>query len=170
MSAIIRSIKEALAFMWENGIWKSLHMKDAPWLIQFGKYGVCGVLAVVFHNALVIWLSYKPEWFPAVETLVADNDLRAKNQTINNLIAFPLGNVVAYATNAIWVFTGGRHSRVKEFAFFTFISLISFVAGLIGGPLLVKLFGVPFWVSQVGFVVTAAMVNYVCRKFFIFKG
>lgn len=170
MAALFLSIRDALRFMGEHGIWKSLRMKEAPWLIQFAKYGICGVLATVIHNVLVVWLSFKQEWFPAVETLVSDNSLRARNQAYNNLIAFPVANLTAYVTNAIWVFTAGRHSRLKEFLYFTFIALIAFVAGLFGGPLLVKLFGVPFWVSQVGFIVTAAMVNFVCRKFFVFKG
>ena len=170
MSALIRSIKEAISFMLEHGIWKSLKMKEAPWLIQLGKYGVCGVGATVLHNVVVVYLSLRADWFPAVESLVADDSLRARNQTINNLIAFPIANTFAYITNSIWVFTGGRHSRLVEFLIFTGISLISFLAGLLGGPLLVELFGVPFWVSQLGFVVTSAMVNFVCRKFLVFKG
>ncbi|MFT5107696.1 MAG: putative flippase GtrA [Verrucomicrobiales bacterium] len=170
MSALIRSIKDALSFMSEHGFWKSLRMKKAPWLIQFGKYGMCGVGAVVVHNAIVIYLSLREDWFPAVGSLIADDGVRAKNQVINNLIVFPISNVFAYVTNSIWVFTGGRHSRVVEFSYFTIISLFSFVAGLLGGPLLVKLFGVPFFVSQLGFIVTSAMVNYACRKFIIFKG
>jgi putative flippase GtrA len=147
-----------------------MHMKEAPWLIQLGKYGMCGVLAVIVHNVAVVYLSYNEKLFPAVGRLVADDDLRARNQMINNLIVFPISNIFAYITNSIWVFTGGRHSRVKEFFYFTLISLISFAAGLVGGPLLVRFFGVPFSVSQAGFVVSATMVNFVCRKFLVFKG
>ena len=168
MRSLVTAVHESFRFIGQHGLFKSLARKDAPWLIQFGKYGVCGVIAVVAHNAVVVWLSYNV--IPAVESLIDDDRQRAINQTINNLIAFPISNIVAYTTNALWVFTGGRHHRVKEFLYFTLISLVSFVAGLVGGPYLVELFGVPFWVSQGGFILTAAVVNFICRKFIVFKG
>lgn len=168
MRSLVTAVRESFHFIGEHGPFRSLSRKDAPWLIQFGKYGVFGVVAVVVHNVVVVWLSY--DVIPAVESLVDDDRQRAINQTINNLIAFPVSNVVAYTTNALWVFTGGRHHRVREFFYFTLISLIAFVAGLFGGPYLVELFGVPFWLSQGGFIVTAALVNFISRKFLVFQG
>jgi putative flippase GtrA len=168
INATIRSIGDAWRFYREHGLWKAMHSKDAPWIIQFGKYGLCGAAALVVHNAIVIWLSHT-SFLPAVESLVDDRDIRARNQFINNLIAFPFGTLAAYTTNALWVFTGGRHSRRREFIYFTVIGLASFLAGLAAGPLLVKLFGVPFTVAQLGFVVSSALVNFLARKFFVFK-
>ncbi len=168
LKATLRSAAEAWRYVRKHGVWKATHAKDAPWMIQFAKYGFCGVVALVVHNTIAIALAHG-DWLPALEERVADQELRAKNQFLGNLVAFPFGLVAAYATNAIWVFTGGRHSRVKEFALFTVIGLISFLAGLAFGPLLVKLFGVPFEVAQISFIVSSALVNFVCRKFLVFK-
>ena len=63
----------------------------------------------------------------------------------------------------------GRHSRVREFTFFTLIAFASFCAGLFGGPFLIHKFGINSHLSQVGLVVTSALVNFVCRKFLVFK-
>ncbi len=168
MRKIVAPALHALAFIRMHGLWKSLHMKEAPWLIQFGKYGVCGVAAVVAHNALVYLIN--AYWIPF--TMEAAPDLtdakRSNNQIIANLIAFPFGNIVAYGLNAAWVFTGGRHHRVREFLYFTAISFVSFLAGVLGGPIFVR-FGLDPHYAQLGLIVTSALVNFVCRKFFVFK-
>jgi putative flippase GtrA len=169
MRKILAPLLQSFAFIRLHGLWKSLHMKEAPWLIQFGKYGLCGVAAVVAHNALVYLIN--AYWIPfTVEAAPELTDAKRSNhQILANLIAFPFGNAVAYATNALWVFTGGRHHRVGGFFYFTAISFVSFLAGVLGGPIFVRV-GLNPHFAQLGLVVTSAMVNYVCRKFFVFKG
>jgi putative flippase GtrA len=51
--------------------------------------------------------------------------------------------------------------------FFGIAALANF-AGLLGGPMLIKWFGIPTWMSQGTFVFTSFLVNFLCRKFFIF--
>lgn len=168
MRKIVAPALQAFAFIRMHGLWKSLHMKEAPWLIQFGKYGLCGVAAVVAHNALVYlingyWLPFTEEGAPGLTDVE-----RSNRQILVNLIAFPFGNIVAYTSNALWVFTGGRHHRVREFFYFTGISFVSFLAGVLGGPIFVR-FGLNPHYAQLGLVLTSALVNFVCRKFFVFK-
>ena len=86
-----------------------------------------------------------------------------------NIAAFPISNTFAYVSNALWVFTGGRHHRIKEFLLFNLVSAISFSFGLVAGPQLIKWFGVSTHLAQASFVVTSATVNFFIRKFFIFQ-
>jgi putative flippase GtrA len=139
--------------------------KDAPFLIQFAKYGFCGVVATLSHTAAAWWFSR--HWFPAFHG--APQDVLQWNQIYANLWALPIGNLVAYATNALWVFSGGRHNRWKEFALFSLINLISGVAGILAGPLLREALQTGWWVAQLMLILTSALVNFVCRKFFVFQ-
>jgi hypothetical protein len=144
-----------------------------PPLIQFVVYGFCGCVATVFFLGIVITLSKTA--IPAYEGMIVDgrpisDTLRAKNLLINNTIGFLIANVVAYVTNILFVFKTGRHHPVLEFAFFTLVSGISFALSQIAGPWLVKQFGVPTNVAILTNLITSLLLNFVCRKFFIFKG
>ena len=166
MSALIRSIKDAFAFMGEHGIVNALQRKDAPWLIQFGKYGMCGVLAVAVHN--LVFILCAKTILPCLDESMPRWD-RAYNWLFCNLIGFVFANVLTYYTNRIFVFEGGRHSGSKEFALFTAVSFGSNVPALILGFWAIIIGkSTPF--AQVIFIVVAAMVNFLCRKFIIFKG
>jgi len=167
MSALIRAIKDAISFMFEHGIWKSLHMKEAPWMIQLGKYGMCGVMATVLHNVIFFVLA---KWFiPALDEHDLPNLTRAWHIVYNNLIAFFFSNLFVYCTNLMFVFTGGRHNRMLEFALFTLVNLIAMIPAL----------AISFYAANSGtetpyaqliFVICSAMMNFLCRKFFVFKG
>lgn len=151
--------------------WKSaarlLHSREAPPFFQFIKYGICGVGAVVVHNATFIL--FASTLFPAFESSGLQDSLRETNSIFANLLAWPIGNLFAYFSNSLWVFVPGRHSKWREFGLFTAISLVSFVVGLVGGPILISE-GLPVWIAQIGFIVTAALVNFICRKFLVFAG
>ena len=166
---IVKLARDAFIFVKDNDIkvvLAALHSRDAHPVIQFVKYGICGVSSVIAHNVVVYLVGI---WIPFAESSGLSNAERSNNQIIANLIAFPIGNTVAYITNALWVFTGGRHSRMREFIYFTIISLVSFLAGLLGGPWLVRYFNMSEHIAQAGFVFTSALVNFVCRKFFVFQ-
>ena len=52
---ITREVGKAWQFFREQGFKKTLLTSEAPFLIQFGKYGICGVISVI-ALALVIYL------------------------------------------------------------------------------------------------------------------
>jgi putative flippase GtrA len=139
--------------------------KEAPFVVQFAKYGFCGVVATASHTAAAWWFSQ--HWFPAFDG--APKDVLKWNQIYANLWALPIGNVVAYVTNAVWVFTGGRHGRWKEFALFSLINAISGVAGILAGPFLRESLQTDWWIAQLMLIITSALVNFICRKFFVFQ-
>lgn len=165
MRQLFRSINDAWLFFREHGVKTSFTSKEAPWVIQFAKYGICGALATVIHQvifaALSIWvLPTELESLSAAEKAIRFN--------ANNLIAFVFSNAVAYGTNLMIVFQGGRHGRVKEFLMFSGISFLAMIPALVLGSMaLLKGIETPW--AQLIFVITAAMVNFLCRKFLVFK-
>jgi putative flippase GtrA len=134
--------------------------RDAHPLIQF-----CGVLAV---GTQVAFFALFSTWFPSHATSGLADAERGSNHMIANLLAFPISNLVAYFGNRIFVFTPGRHSPGKEFALFTGISILSFGAGMLMGPYLIKHYGIGKWAAECSFAVTSALVNFVCRKLLVF--
>ncbi len=164
-------IGEALQFFRDND-WRSiiarLNSRDTHPLIQFIKYTICGVGSLTVTTVIFVALS-KWGMFPALDSSLP-NEVRALNSTYNNLISFFFGNIFAYVTNSMWVFTPGRHHRVLEFIYFTAVSTTGFTIGLLSGPLLIKMYGISTLVAQLLLIVSSTMVNFVCRKFFVFKG
>ena len=146
--------------------------RDAHPFVQFIKYGLCGVAATVVHQGIFYVLSYYA--LPAADGMMVNGQpitdaMRYTNGIINNCIAFIPSCALAYITNVLWVFTPGKHSRTKEIAMFFGIAIVAFLAALFGGPMLIKWFGIPTWAAQLGFMITAFLVNFTCRKFLIFK-
>jgi putative flippase GtrA len=169
-------ITNALDFLRQNDlrtIIARMNARGTHPFIQFLKYAICGVGATIVHHGLFFILSYTV--IPAGDGMTVNGapitpDLRYTNGMINNGIAFIPSMLFAYFTNVLWVFTPGRHSRFMEFLLFFVIGTVAFLAGLFGGPMLIKWFGIPTWMSQITFLFTSFAVNFFCRKFFIFKG
>lgn len=155
-------------------------MIDSENLIQFIKYALAGGLATVTH----ITIFHLAAWqlFPALQPkdhLVRLFDLqlwpidegrRARNSMICNVLAFMIANLVAYVTNILWVFEPGRHPFVIEILLFYCVSGISVGIGTLLMGLLIKRFGVLTTYAFATNIVSAVMINYAVRKFFIFQG
>lgn len=169
-------VSDTLRFVRNNDlrtIIARMNARDTHPVIQFLKYGVCGVGATIVHHGIFFILSYTV--IPAGDGMVVNGqpitaEMRYWNGIVNNSLAFVPSVLFAYLTNVLWVFTPGRHSRAVEFFLFFTIGMIAFAAGLFGGPMLIKWFGIPTWMSQITFLFTSFAVNFICRKFFIFKG
>lgn len=167
---MMQPIRLGWAFFRENdlrSVLRHVTSKEAHPFLQFVKYGLCGALSVVIHTIVFALLSH---WLnPAVDLDLGDT-VRARRATVNNGIAFLFSNLTAYYTNVKWVFVQGRHRPWQEFLLFTGVSAVSFSAGILLVPLLIKGFGMHTWIAQGAFVFTSALVNYVCRKFIVFRG
>jgi putative flippase GtrA len=171
-----RWIKEVLEFFFKQRpaeVWRRLRARDMPWTVQLAVYGACGVLATVVSVGQVVLLSKTV--IPAYEGMVVDGEpmtdsLRARNLLVNNTIAFLTTNVFVYFINVLLVFKRGRHHPWVEFFWFTVVNSISFALSQVAGPLLVRQFGVPTNLAILTNAVFAAAINFVARKFFVFKG
>lgn len=163
---IARLIREAWSHFREHGFKKTLLSRNTPFLIQFGKYGVCGVLSVLVFLAV----AYSGEaLFPDQLGSDLPKDIRAEYLPYLHFAAFLPSNFAAYGLNRWLVFTPGRHNTSKEVTLFTIISFLSFSIGELLPVWLVASFGVPNTVAHLSFVISSAMVNFVCRKFLVFE-
>jgi len=168
--------KQAISFWKENDlptIYQAFKSTDAHPLVQFIKYGICGGIA--FATSIAIWLLLAYTIFPCVDGMVIDgetisDELRAKNFTIANIVAWFIANLVAYVTNVLWVFKVGRHSRWVEFLLFTLASGLATACGIALGHWLITGFGLHSFIAQFANVVMAVLINYTARKFFVFNG
>ena len=163
--ADLKSIRDS----WRAQGWREtariLRSPDAPASVQVAKYLICGIAATAVHVAVFVIMIATV--LPLEDVSGVDDAQRETRVILANLAAWPFGNLVAYIANSFWVFVPGRHSRLREFALFTLISFLSFLAGLLGGPLAVAE-GVPIWLAQTGFVFVAMLANFLCRKFFVY--
>lgn len=149
-------------------------------VIQFIKYALAGGLATITHIVIFHLIGWKI--FPALQAndhavrffklkIHEINDYtRARNSMIGNCLAFLLANIVAYITNVVWVFEGGRHHIIIEILLFYAVSGISVFLGTMLMGLLIKRFGLLTTYAFSANIFTAVMINYLVRKFFIFSG
>jgi putative flippase GtrA len=141
---------------------------DSPVSVQFLKYVVFGGIASIVHLGIFAGLSHTV--FPAHDYLAVGElagALKQRNAIISNLFAFPVAASVNYLFNIAFIFTAGRHSRIREFTLFFVVSLASLAAGLLCGPFLIS-HGLNPWIAQGGLMVSSTLVNFLCRKFFVF--
>ncbi len=153
---------------------------DSTAIIQFIKYGLAGGLATITHIIIFHLIAWKI--FPCLQakdhavrffklSIRKVNDAtRARNSMISNLIGFLIANMVAYITNILWVFEGGKYHFIIEILLFYAVSGISIFLGSMLMGILIKRFGVLTTYAFGSNIVTAVMINYAMRKFFIFHG
>ncbi len=153
---------------------------DSAAVVQFIKYGLAGGIATITHIIIFHLIAWKI--FPALQekdhavqffnlTIKKVNDAtRARNSMIGNFIAFLISNMVAYITNILWVFEGGKYPFLIEILLFYCVSGISVFLGTMLMGILIRRFGMLTTYAFSSNIVTAVMINYVMRKFFIFHG
>jgi putative flippase GtrA len=153
---------------------------DNPAILQFIKYALAGGLSTITHIIIFHLIAWKI--FPSLQEkdhavrffklpIRKINDTtRARNSMIGNFIAFLIANMVAYITNILFVFQGGKYPIVIEILLFYAVSGISAFLGTMLMGLLIKRFGLLTTYAFGANIFTAVMFNYLMRKFFIFNG
>lgn len=152
--------------------------------VQFIKYGLCGGaalfvdLSVTFLTAVFLFKALGPgdevvelfNHFGVSLPVVADKTVRMRNFLIDSSVAFVFSNLTAYLLNIKYVFKAGRHDRHREVIYFYIVSGIALLVTLALSALLIQGFGVTSSITKVVGIVSAVLVNYAGRKFFIFHG
>ena len=153
---------------------------DPATITQFIKYGLAGGLATVTHITVFHLVAWKI--FPSLQekdhavrffkiSIQKVNDAqRARNSVASNFIAFLVSNMVAYITNILWVFEGGKYHFIIEILMFYAVSGISVFLGTMLMGFLINRFGILTTYAFGSNIFTAGMINYAVRKFFIFHG
>lgn len=163
-----------------KSILDQLTQRNASLPIQFLKYSLSGGVAVAVHIVVFYFFSWLV--VPALKgddiivrflhlsVPVINDTIRARNAVINNWLAFIFSNMAAYILNVAWVFESGRHRRWVELTMFYVVSAISIAVGSVVMGLLIKYLGSSTTLAFGADIVAAAMVNFVVRKYYIFKG
>lgn len=153
--------------------------REAHPVVQFIKYGMAGGLATVVDMTVFYTLSWK-----ILPALTSDDQMvrllgmsivpvteaiRLRNYVFNRTITFLFANFAAYVANVLWVFTPGRHSRAKEIGLFYLVSGVSYLIGTGLSAYAIHL-GAKTTTGYLINMVCSLTINYVCRKFIIFKG
>ena len=138
-----------------------------PW-VQFVKYGIAGVISTAVHTAIFYLMARNI--LPALSTSPVSDALRARNAMIDNVVAFMISNMTAYVINIFWVFERGRHHWVKEIAVFYLVSGVSVTIGTVLMGWLIHSYGIMTAIAFFANVIVSLMINFVMRKFYVFKG
>ncbi len=137
---------------------------------------MCGVAAVMVHISVAYTLGLTV--LPAIGPDLP-NELKETNGYINNTIAFFVSGCVVYWLNIKFVFKPGRHSAWLEILLFFSVSALPLAAGLgvnwliFHNTELLRSLHIEKYIEHVanfGFVIASALVNFLARKFIIFKG
>lgn len=160
--------------------WDHYLSHDAPPLVQFVKYGLAGGVATAAHILTFFLAGFL--LFPCVtadDPLVklcglaapaVEEALRARYAVFSNIIAFFVSNTVCYIINRLFVFRPGRHHIVIEFLLFLAVSAVSTLVGTTLMGLLIKHLGMQTTYAFGANILSSLAINYVMRKFFVFKG
>lgn len=137
-------------------------------LQQFVKYAVCGGFCTALWVFIIFVLRLVfPDFIDSA--LLTPKEL-AWNTNVFNTAAFIPCTLVAYYLNRALVFEPGRHRPMIEFGVFLLVSLISYVGGVWGTKWAVQDMGLPSYIGNASFAISSALINFVFRKFIIFKG
>ena len=148
-------------------------------LWQIFKYGVIGVLATGINFAVAevcaahVWPCLGAD-DPFVRLGVfaradVSDAARALLAVYCNLVGFFVANLVCWLLNRKYVFTPGRHGWLVEYALFLAGSGFAILCGSASIWALVRFQGMQATYSFVVNVMVSVAVNFVVRKFFVFK-
>jgi putative flippase GtrA len=159
---------------------KELLKHDTHPAIQFIKYIMAGGTATAVH----IMIFFLCGWFllPCItqdDILVklfgltapeiADGVRKWRAASCNG-IAFFISNTLCYFLNILFVFKPGKHNRIVEFLLFFVVSGISMIIGTAIQTFLIGHYQMQTTFAFVANILSALVINFAMRKFFIFKG
>jgi len=133
--------------------------------VQFIKYAMAGGLATAIHLAIFTLLNETV--LPA--DIGQEGAQRGWNFFWSFSLAFLLANIVAYIVNRRWVFQSGRHSRLVEVSLFYLLATTAFLLGTPLGAYLVAKFPLNEYLVYLMVAITSVLVNFLGRKFVVFK-
>lgn len=155
--------------------------RDAGPLVQFIKYGIAGGIATAVDISVFYLVAWK-----LIPALRADDPIvrrlglavkpvteaeRSNRFIWITIIAFMFSNLAAYLINIAWVFTPDPNKAIWwELLQFYAVSGISIFLGTSIGWAMIKWFHLSTTASYVSKMIASLLINFVCRKFIIFKG
>jgi len=163
-----------------SDLWRQLSGHEAGPFVQFIKYAVGGGVATLSDMLVFYTLSWKV--FPALTSAdpvarrlgwtvrPVDDTTRSRRFILNSALAFLISNFTAYLINIWWVFQPGRYAWYVELGLFYAVSLVAIALGTALGWAMIRGLRLSTSASYLGKMLSALLINFVCRKFVIFKG
>ncbi|HMP77434.1 MAG TPA: GtrA family protein [Kiritimatiellia bacterium] len=154
--------------------------RDATPLVQFFKYAIAGGFATGVDMLVFFFFAWRV--LPALrendplatrlhlKVRHVEEDDRSRRFILCTLIAFMFSNLTAYLINIHWVFQPGRHAWYVELALFYAVSGISIFIGTTLGWAMIRYMHLSTSFSYIGKMFASLMINFVCRKYFVFNG
>ncbi|MGN0855517.1 MAG: GtrA family protein [Kiritimatiellia bacterium] len=147
---------------------------------QFVKYGVIGVMAtavqaVVFYvlAATALPCLKADDWVVrhlALPSTEVSDSLRSLHFAGATALGFIVANIFCWLMNRWFVFRTGKHVWYIELALFSAVSGLAMVVATGIGGVLIHRWGLMTTFAFVGEVILSFVINFVIRKFVIFKG
>lgn len=133
------------------------------------------VVLAGLHEMLVAQVPHLGDWgwlesLLHIDVAPLERAVRERNYVINRCLVFLLSNFTAYVLNRLWVFKPGRHSGHLEITLFYVVAIVSFTLGTSLGWGLIAWFGISTTDAYLANLLSAVMINYVCRKYIVFGG
>lgn len=151
-----------------------------PLFWQIFKYGVIGILATLINLVVAegcaawVWPCLGADDLIVRHLGFSPSDVadavRANRAVICNLVGFFVANVVCWLLNRKYVFVPGRHHWLVEYALFLAGSGFAILIGSAAIWFLVRFNGMQTTYSFIINVMVSVAVNFVVRKFLVFKG
>jgi putative flippase GtrA len=164
----------------DSFIHQFLDRDSAGPLVQFIKYALAGGIATAVDITVFYLVAWKfipalREDDPVVQKLkLTVHPVTEAQRSVRfiyvTLIAFMFSNLTAYLINIFWVFQPGRHVWWVELLMFYAVSGVSIFIGGGLGWVLIKWFHLSTTASYACKMIASLLINFVCRKFIIFKG
>jgi putative flippase GtrA len=163
---------------------KHLLGNDAGGFVQFVKYAIAGGLATGVHVSVFFLLGWgvfpclQPDdlsvklvrLFADVSPAAVEESARAFNAGVCNVSAFIVSNAFCYVLNRAFVFKPGRHAPVVEALLFFAVSGLSMAVGTALAYCLIRFLGLQTAIAFIANLVSSLAINYVMRRFVVFKG
>lgn len=147
---------------------------------QFIRYALAGGTATVVQTVVFYALAATclkclagDDWAVRIAGLPAaeiDNGVRAWRYAAATAAGFTVANLFCWYVNRRWVFRPGRHPVLVELGLFFGVSALAMAIATGGSSLAIRMFGMMTTMAMAMQVVAALAINFVLRKFFIFKG
>jgi len=151
-----------------------------PGFWQFFKYAAAGGVGTVINVTLFYVFSWKlfpalkaDDWFVTlfkVDIIDVEDSKRSRNAMLDNFCGFLVANAVVYALSIMWIFETGKHHWLVEIALFYAVSGISVVLGTGMMGWLIRRYGMMTTYAFCTNFISALLINFAARKYFIFKG
>ena len=160
--------------------WRRFLSNDSGPFAQFVKYGAIGVASTLVQMAVFYVLAstccrclgaddWAVKWFglPHVDV---PHVVRGFRFAVDTVLGFTVANVFCWLMNRAFVFRPGKFAWYKEFGMFfgAAAGAMALATGI--SWMLIHLAGLQTTIALFIEVAVSFLVNFIARKFFIFKG